>query len=83
MRLDEPNPEGFSLAGALFNLPETKFGKNNSIKKNVKFNGKSNSNQFSLLNFYSMSTRSNVLVDFVLELAWAGVWAWQYLNKTD
>ena len=65
----------------------TKCGKNNSKKKKnfqVKvgqFNGKSNSNHFSLLNFLSMSSSSKVISDFVLELVWAGVWPGQYWMK--
>ena len=32
-----------------------------------------NSNQFSIFNFYSMSSGSKVIVDLVFELAWAEV----------
>ena len=37
--------------------------------KIAEFNGKFNYNQFSLLNFKSMSPRSKVMIDFVFELA--------------
>ena len=68
----EPNPEGHSLAGALFNFNGTECGKNISIEKkyfcevkyrqlNVKFNSK----QFSLLNICPMSIGAELKVGSV------------------
>ena len=47
------------------------------------FNGKFNSNLFSLLDYLSMAISSKVMVYFVLELALAEVWVGQYLSKRD
>ena len=45
------------------------------------FNVKLNPNQFSFLNFYSVSSGSKGIVDFVFELAWTEILAGQYFIK--